>query len=82
MQDEVGGFLQIFPYRTVLPTTGEAAAACTAPKLDVSQVCRLPLPSSSACAELAGLHLAADLLLERGYQDPGLETCLSAASWG
>lgn len=45
-------------------STGHAAAACTAPALGVSRGCRLPFPASSTTAELAGLHLAADLLLE------------------
>ncbi|XP_077544684.1 uncharacterized protein LOC144157810 [Haemaphysalis longicornis] len=33
------------------------------------RVCRLPFPASSTTAELAGLHLAADLLLERAGPD-------------
>lgn len=70
LQDDLGGFLQLFTDGSVLPAAGSAAAACTAPELGVSRTCRLPFSASSTTAELAGLHLAADLLLERGYRDP------------
>lgn len=42
------------------------------PELGASRSCRLPFPTSSTRAELAALHLAADLLLERGpHNHPG-----------
>ncbi|XP_077544529.1 uncharacterized protein LOC144157036 [Haemaphysalis longicornis] len=61
--------LHVFTDGSVLPRTGNAAATCTAPALGASRVCRLPFPASSTTAELAGLHLAADLLLERAGPD-------------
>ncbi|XP_077513202.1 uncharacterized protein LOC144124429 [Amblyomma americanum] len=41
---------------------GRAAAALVAPQLGVTKTCRLSFPGSSTAAELAGLHLAADLM--------------------
>ncbi|XP_070395507.1 uncharacterized protein [Dermacentor albipictus] len=43
---------------------GSAAAACVAPALGISKQCRLYYRASSTTAELAGLHLAADILEE------------------
>ncbi|XP_077560896.1 uncharacterized protein LOC144175746 [Haemaphysalis longicornis] len=68
-EDASGRRLHVFTDGSVLPHTGNAAAACTAPSVGASRTCRLPFPASSTTAELAGLHLAADLLLERAGQD-------------
>lgn len=67
--DASGRRLHIFKGGSVLPRMGNAAAGCTAPAIGASRACRLPFPASSTIAELAGLHLAADLLLERAGQD-------------
>ncbi|XP_077551192.1 uncharacterized protein LOC144164799 [Haemaphysalis longicornis] len=42
-----------------------AAAACVAPQLNAHTQCRLPFPACSTTAELAGLHLAADMALDQ-----------------
>ncbi|XP_077532467.1 uncharacterized protein LOC144144835 [Haemaphysalis longicornis] len=69
LHEGASGRLHVYTDGSVLPHTGTAAAACTAPALGASRTCRLPFPASSTTAELAGLHLAADLLLERAGQD-------------
>lgn len=46
------------------------AAACVIPSRASSRQCELPFPASSTTAELAGLHLAADVLAE----DPPAES--------
>ncbi|XP_077498385.1 uncharacterized protein LOC144109431 [Amblyomma americanum] len=48
--------------RCYQPQTGQGAAALVAPQLNATRTCRLLFPDSSAAAELAGLHLAADLI--------------------
>ncbi|XP_077516769.1 uncharacterized protein LOC144127717 [Amblyomma americanum] len=57
---------------SVLPATGQAAAACVAPALGAALSCRLRVPANSTAAELAGLHLAADLLLLLPGQQPAV----------
>ncbi|XP_077551911.1 uncharacterized protein LOC144166186 [Haemaphysalis longicornis] len=69
LHEGASGRLHIYTDGSVLPHTGTAAAPCTAPALGASRTCHLPFPASSTTAELAGLHLAADLLLERAGQD-------------
>ncbi|XP_077484511.1 uncharacterized protein LOC144094452 [Amblyomma americanum] len=50
-----------------------AAAACTAPSLHSSRQARLPFVASPTTAELAAIHLAADILNERhGIKEAGL----------
>ncbi|KAH7947411.1 hypothetical protein HPB52_011728 [Rhipicephalus sanguineus] len=63
LQEQLEGRLQVFTYGSVMPD-GTAAAACVIPSKAISRQCRLPFPASSTAAELAGLHLAADLLTE------------------
>ncbi|XP_077543701.1 uncharacterized protein LOC144155876 [Haemaphysalis longicornis] len=62
------------PQRPLLKTpplgTG-AGAACTAMELGISRVCCLPFPASFTHTELAGLHIATDLLLGKGNQIQG-----------
>ncbi|KAK8777000.1 hypothetical protein V5799_029652 [Amblyomma americanum] len=60
--DKCKGSTLFFTDGSVLPATGQAAAALVAPQLDVTRTCRMPFPGSSTVAELAGLHLAADLI--------------------
>ncbi|XP_077506673.1 uncharacterized protein LOC144115915 [Amblyomma americanum] len=59
--DEIKGSTLLFTDGSVLPATGQGAASLVAPQLNATRTCRLPFPGSSPAAELAGLHLAADL---------------------
>lgn len=61
---EPPGQLLVYTDGSVLPSEGRGAAACTAPARGAHRQCRLPFPTSSTAAELAGLHLAADMLRE------------------
>ncbi|XP_037521857.1 uncharacterized protein LOC119399114 [Rhipicephalus sanguineus] len=63
LEEQLHGKLLVFTDGSVLPD-GSAAAACTIPARGSSRQCRLPFKASSTAAELAGLHLAADLLAE------------------
>ncbi|XP_077557714.1 uncharacterized protein LOC144172963 [Haemaphysalis longicornis] len=50
---------------SVLPgPPASAAAACVAPQMNMAKQCRLPFPASTTTAEIAGLHLAADLAVD------------------
>lgn len=69
LQDDVRDNLKIYADCSVLPALGSATATCTALETGVRRTCRLPFPESSTVTKLAGLHLAADLLLERGHWD-------------
>nr|XP_050041161.1 uncharacterized protein LOC126538348 [Dermacentor andersoni] len=59
LQEEMEGHLLVFTDGSVLP----------------SGQCRLPFAASSTAAELAGLHLAADLLAEHLPQQPVAVVC-------
>ncbi|XP_070378184.1 uncharacterized protein [Dermacentor albipictus] len=61
--EELDGRLLVYTNGSVL-SNGSEAAACTIPSEGRSRQCRLPFRASSTAAELAGLHLAADLLAE------------------
>ncbi|XP_075526690.1 uncharacterized protein LOC142558440 [Dermacentor variabilis] len=61
--EELDGRLLVYTDGSVLSNCS-AAAACTIPSEGRSRQCRLPFRASSTAAELAGLHLAADLLAE------------------
>ncbi|KAH9366638.1 hypothetical protein HPB48_017031 [Haemaphysalis longicornis] len=49
---------------SVLPSEGRGVAAYTAPARGAHRQCRLPFPTGPTVGKLAGLHLAADWLLE------------------
>ncbi|XP_077496459.1 uncharacterized protein LOC144107343 [Amblyomma americanum] len=72
LQESLGGHLQVYTDGSVLPATGKAAAACVAPALGAALSCHLRFPANSTAAELAGLHLAADLLLLLPGQQPAV----------
>ncbi|XP_077519933.1 uncharacterized protein LOC144129709 [Amblyomma americanum] len=72
LQESLGGHLQVYTDGSALPATGQAAAACVAPALGAALSCRLRFPANSTAAELAGLHLAADLLLLLPGQQPAV----------
>ncbi|XP_077497475.1 uncharacterized protein LOC144108069 [Amblyomma americanum] len=72
LQESLGGHLQVYTDSSVLPATGQAAAACVAPALGAALSCHLRFPANSTAAELAGLHLAADLLLLLPGQQPAV----------
>ncbi|KAK8781510.1 hypothetical protein V5799_017149 [Amblyomma americanum] len=72
LQESLGGHLQVYTDGSVLPATGQAAAACVAPALGAALSCHLRFPANSTAAELAGLHLAADLLLLLPGQQPAV----------
>ncbi|XP_077510497.1 uncharacterized protein LOC144121254 [Amblyomma americanum] len=52
----------LFTDGSVLPATRKGAATLVAPQLKATRTRKLPFPGSSTAAELAGLHLVADLI--------------------
>ncbi|XP_054933470.2 uncharacterized protein [Dermacentor andersoni] len=64
LHEDHGGNLQIYVDGSVMPDTGSSTAACVVPALRKSKQCRLPDHATSTAAEVAGLHLAVDLLAE------------------
>ncbi|XP_075744176.1 uncharacterized protein LOC142802971 [Rhipicephalus microplus] len=79
LQQQLAGRLQVFTDGSVMPD-GSAAAACVIPSRAISRQCRLPFPASSTAAELAGLHLVADLLAEDVPAQPVAVLCDSKAA--
>ncbi|XP_037508982.1 uncharacterized protein LOC119385652 [Rhipicephalus sanguineus] len=79
LQKQLKGRLQVFTDGSVMPDV-TAAAACVIPSRASSRQCRLPFPASSTAAELAGLHLAADLLAEDIPAEPVAVLCDSRAA--
>ncbi|XP_077511837.1 uncharacterized protein LOC144122143 [Amblyomma americanum] len=81
LQAEPPGTVPIFTDGSVLPgPCPSAAAACTAPSLHSSRQARLPFVASSTTAELAAIHLAADILNEHpGIKDAAIYTDSRAA---
>ncbi|XP_070392560.1 uncharacterized protein [Dermacentor albipictus] len=59
----------------MIPETGSSTAACVAAALQKSKVCRLPGHASSTTAELAGLHLAVELLADELPETPTAIVC-------
>ncbi|XP_070387416.1 uncharacterized protein [Dermacentor albipictus] len=80
VQEKLGDHLHIFVDGSVIPETGSSTAACVAPVLQKSKVCRLPGHASSTAAELAGLYLAVDLLAEELPTTPAAIFCDSKAA--
>ncbi|XP_075743150.1 uncharacterized protein LOC142796433 [Rhipicephalus microplus] len=79
LQQQLAGRLQVFTDGSVMPD-GSAAAACVILSRAISRQCRLPFPASSTAAELAGLHLVADLLAEDVPAQPVAVLCDSKAA--
>nr|XP_037284109.1 uncharacterized protein LOC119176867 [Rhipicephalus microplus] len=79
LQEQLEGRLQVFTDGSVMPD-GTAAAACVIPSRANNRHCRLPFPASSMAAELAGLHLAVDLLAEDIHLEPAAVLCDSKAA--
>ncbi|XP_075732420.1 uncharacterized protein LOC119185098 [Rhipicephalus microplus] len=79
LQERLEGRLRVFTDGSVMPD-GTAAAACVIPSRANSRQCRLPFPASSTAAELAGLHLAEDLLAEDIPLEPAAVLCDSKAA--
>ncbi|XP_077510300.1 uncharacterized protein LOC144121164 [Amblyomma americanum] len=81
LQAEPHGTVPIFTDGSVLPgPCPSAAAACTAPSLHSSRQARLPFVASSTTAELAAIHLAADILNEHpGIKEAAIYTDSRAA---
>ncbi|XP_065311909.2 uncharacterized protein [Dermacentor albipictus] len=77
--DDLGGRTHLYADGSVLGD-GSAAAACVAPDLGVSRQCRLSYRASSTTAELAGLHLAADILEESPHITSAAILCDSRAA--
>ncbi|XP_077514883.1 uncharacterized protein LOC144125401 [Amblyomma americanum] len=71
LEEDLAGCTQLYTDGSVLMgACPSAAAACTAPSLGESRQARLPFVASSTTAELAALHLAADIL----ESHPALQT--------
>nr|XP_037289671.1 uncharacterized protein LOC119183742 [Rhipicephalus microplus] len=79
LQEQLEERLQVFTDGSVMPD-GTAAAACVIPSRANSRQCRLPFAASSTAAELAGLHLAVDLLAEDIPLEPAAVLCDSKAA--
>nr|XP_037288241.1 uncharacterized protein LOC119181158 [Rhipicephalus microplus] len=79
LQEQLVGRLQVFTEGSVMPDVN-AAAACVIPSRANSRQCRLPFPASSTAVELAGLHLAVDLLAEDIPLEPAAVLCDSKAA--
>lgn len=80
LDETLGDHLLVYVDGSVVPDTGSATAACTAPALQKSRQCRLPRHASSTAAEVAGLHLAVDLLSEELPGVPAAILCDSKAA--
>ncbi|XP_070377151.1 uncharacterized protein [Dermacentor albipictus] len=80
LQERHGDLLHIFVDGSVIPETGSSTAACVAPALRKTKLCRLPGHASSTAAELAGLHLAVHLLAEELPATPAAIFCDSKAA--
>ncbi|XP_075732809.1 uncharacterized protein LOC142775335 [Rhipicephalus microplus] len=79
LQQQLAGRLQVFTDGSVMPD-GSAVATCVIPSRAISRQCRLPFSASSMAAELAGLHLVADLLAEDVPAQPVAVLCDSKAA--
>ncbi|XP_065294842.1 uncharacterized protein [Dermacentor albipictus] len=79
-QERLEDHLHIFVDGSVIPETGSSTAACVAPALRKSKLCRLLGHASSTAAELAGFHLAVDLLAEELPTTPAAIFCDSKAA--
>nr|XP_054921490.1 uncharacterized protein LOC129382122 [Dermacentor andersoni] len=79
IEDDLGGRTHLYADGSVL-VDGSAAAACVAPDLGISRQCRLSYRASSTTAELAGLHLAADILEESPHITSAAILCDSRAA--
>ncbi|XP_072145145.1 uncharacterized protein [Dermacentor andersoni] len=79
IEDDLGGRTHLYADGSVL-VDGSAAAACVAPDLGLSRQCRLSYRASSTTAELAGLHLAADILEESPHITSAAILCDSRAA--
>lgn len=77
LEEELAGRLLVFTDGSVLPDTGSATAACVAPALGRASTCRLSFSANSTAAEMAGLHLAADLL---AADPPGVPVAVASDS--
>ncbi|XP_037572358.2 uncharacterized protein LOC119454525 [Dermacentor silvarum] len=80
LHEDLEGHLQVFVDGSVVPDTGSSTAACIIPALQKSRQCRLPAHASSTAAEVAGLHLAVDLLTEDPPETPAAIFCDSKAA--
>ncbi|XP_072142920.1 uncharacterized protein [Dermacentor andersoni] len=80
LHEDHGGNLQIYVDGSVMPDTGSSTAACVVPALRKSKQCRLPDHATSTAAEVAGLHLAVDLLAEELPVTPVTIYCDSKAA--
>ncbi|XP_070384815.1 uncharacterized protein [Dermacentor albipictus] len=63
IEADLGGMTHLYADDSVL-SDGSAAAACVPPEFGITKQCWLYYRASSTTAELAGLHLAADILEE------------------
>ncbi|XP_037579371.1 uncharacterized protein LOC119462097 [Dermacentor silvarum] len=80
LHEDLEGHLQVFVDGSVVPDTGSSTAACIIPALQKSRQCRLPAHASSTAAEVAGLHLAVDLLTAEPPETPAAIFCDSKAA--
>ncbi|XP_037564632.1 uncharacterized protein LOC119444281 [Dermacentor silvarum] len=69
IQDDLVGRAHLYTDGSVRQdgSAAAAAAACVVPQLDVARQCRLSYRASSTTAELAGHHLAADIIEEMSF---------------
>lgn len=82
LHEHYGDRLHVYTDGSVIPGPPKSAtAACVAPQLGLARACKLSFASSSTTAELAGLHLAADSLLQQEEgREPAVILCDSKAA--
>ncbi|XP_070395503.1 uncharacterized protein [Dermacentor albipictus] len=80
LQERLGDHLHVFIDESLISGTGSSTAACVAPTLQKGKLCHLPGHAGSTAAELAGPHLAVDLLAEELPATPAAILCDSKAA--
>ncbi|XP_075540141.1 uncharacterized protein LOC142575064 [Dermacentor variabilis] len=80
LHEDHGGLLQVYIDGSVMLDTGSSTAACVVPALRKSRQCRLPDHATSTAAEVAGLHLAVDVLAQELPATPVTIYCDSKAA--
>ncbi|XP_077492190.1 uncharacterized protein LOC144103311 [Amblyomma americanum] len=72
LHEDCSGRVEIYTDGSVLEGGASAAAACVVPSLGIARQSRLTCSASSTTAEVAALHLAADLILETPDLSPAV----------
>ncbi|KAH8018676.1 hypothetical protein HPB51_010397 [Rhipicephalus microplus] len=79
LEEQHANHLHVYVDGSVKPVSDSSTAACTIPALQKNRTCRVPPHASSTAAEIAGLHLAVNVLLEDIPRSPVVIFCDSKA---